>query len=148
MSEYLAPILHRIRFHSRSCNANQVIDNVRENVEAILNSRMSIPGDYELRPTDESSLTLLNDSLVNFGVADFQSLNMGDPEMEKRFCFSVKKAIQRYEPRLTGVSVEMVPSNGQRLISVQVKGRLIVQPFEQIDFESGLDIATQKFVVS
>lgn len=148
MSDFLAPILHRIRFHSRFCNANQVIDNVRENVESILNSRMAIPGKYELRPTDERSLETLNDSLVNFGVADFQSLNMGDPEMEKRFCFSVKKAIQRYEPRLTGVTVEMVASTSKRLINVQVKGRLIVQPFEHIDFESGLDITTQKFVVN
>ncbi|MEL7498851.1 MAG: type VI secretion system baseplate subunit TssE [Planctomycetota bacterium] len=147
MSEFLAPILHRIRRHERFCSANDVIENVRHNVEAILNTRMSIPGDYILRPTDESSLELLNDSLLNFGVADFQSLNMGDPEMEKRFCESVKRAIQRFEPRLAGVTVEMVASNSKRLMNIQVRGKLVVQPFENIDFASGLDLATKKFVV-
>lgn len=148
MSEYLATLLHRMQFRSRTCTANEVIESVRRNVEAILNSRICIPGDYQLRPTDERSHEILDRSLVNFGVADFQSLNMGDPEMEKRFCDSVKTAIVRYEPRLTSVLVEMASASGLRVINVQVKGRLIVQPFEEVDFESGLDMNSQKFVVA
>ena len=145
MANFLAPLLHRIRSHSRFCSANEVIESVRANVESLLNTRVSIPGDYELRPTDERSLERLNDSLLNFGVADFQSLNMGDPE--KRFCESVKLAIGRYEPRLANISVAMVPSREARLISVQVQGRLVVQPFDEIQLESGLDILTQRFSV-
>ena len=147
MSDYLAPLLHRMKTGSRHCSANEVIEDVRRNVEKLLNSRLSIPGEYILRPTEERAQELLDDSLVNFGVTDFQSLNMGDPEMEKRFCDSVKAAILRYEPRLTAVAVEMVNSSSMRVINVQVKGRLIVQPFEDVDFESGLDLNSQKFVV-
>lgn len=148
MAEHLASILYRVRKLERFCSANEVIEDVRRNVESILNSRVMIPGKYELRPTDEESLTLLNDSMVNFGVADFQSLNMGDPEMEKRFCESVKIAIRRYEQRLASISVEMVSATDERLLNIQVKGRLIVQPFENVDFASGLDLSTQTFVVS
>ena len=147
MANFLAPLLQRIRSHARFCSANEVIESVRSNVESLLNTRVSIPGDYELRPTDEKSLERLNDSLLNFGVADFQSLNMGDPEMEKRFCESVKLAIDRYEPRLANISVAMVPSRDARMISVQVQGRLVVQPFDEIQLESGLDMVSQRFSV-
>lgn len=145
---YLAPILYRVKYGSRFCSADEVIESVRENVECILNSRLSIPGDYLLRTTDKRGLKFLDESLVNFGVADFQSLNMGDPAMEKRFCESVKLGIQRFEPRLGKIQVAMSASQEDRLISVQVNGQLIVQPFEDIRFHSGLDADLQKFVVS
>lgn len=148
MSEYLAPILARVKNLQRFCSADQVIENVRQNVEAILNTRLSIPGQYVLRSTDPQALKQLNDSLVNFGVVDFQSMNMGDSSMEKRFLESVRIAIERFEPRLAKVKVQMDMSPSNRLISVQVHGHLVVQPFENIQFESGLDADSQKFVVS
>lgn len=145
---FLAPVLYRIKFGSRFCSADEVIENVRQNVECILNSRLSIPSEYILRTTDKEGLKTLDKSLVNFGVADFQSLNMGDPAMEKRFCESVKIAIERFEPRLAKIEIAMSSSQEDRLISVQVNGQLIVQPFEDIRFHSGLDKDLQKFVVS
>jgi type VI secretion system lysozyme-like protein len=145
---YLATILYRIKYGTRFCTADEVIESVRENVECILNSRLSIPEPYLLRTTDKQGLEYLDDSLVNFGVADFQSLNMGDPAMEKRFCESVKLGIQRYEPRLAKIQVAMSASQEDRLINVQVNGQLMVQPFEEIRFHSGLDADLQKFVVS
>ena len=148
MSEYLAPIISRVKNHSRFCSADDVIEDVRQNVESILNTRLMIPGDYLLRPTNKESLKLLNDSLVNFGVVDFQSMNMGDSSMEKRFSESVRIAIQRFEPRLAKIKVEMIASAKNRLVSVQVSGHLVVQPFEDIQFESGLDPNLQKIVVS
>ncbi len=148
MTEYLAPILTRVKTRTRFCSAEEVIESVRQNVESILNTRLMIPRDYVLRPTNKESLKLLNDSLVNFGVVDFQSMNMGDSTMEKRFSESVRIAIDRYEPRLAKVKVEMVASVKNRLVSVQVNGQLVVQPFEDIQFESGLDADSQKFVVS
>ena len=148
MTEYLASIMSRVKNHSRFCSADDVIEDVRQNVESILNTRLMIPGEYVLRPTSQGSLKLLNDSLVNYGVVDFQSMNMGDSSMEKRFRESVRIAIQRFEPRLAKIQVEMVASAKNRLISVQVNAQLVVQPFEDIQFESGLDSDTQKFVVS
>lgn len=148
MTEFLAPILSRVKNLSRFCSADDVIEDVRQNVESILNTRLMIPGEYVLRSTDKDSLKLLNDSLVNFGVVDFQSMNMGDSSMEKRFRESVRIAIERFEPRLAKIKVEMIASAKNRLISVQVNGQLVVQPFEDIQFESGLDTISQKIVVS
>lgn len=148
MTEYLATILSRVKYHARFCSADDVIEDVRQNVELILNTRLTIPGDYVLRPTNKNSLKILNDSLINFGVVDFQSMNMGDQSMESRFNESVRIAIQRFEPRLAKIKIEMAASAKNRLVSIQVSGQLVVQPFEDIQFESGLDPNTQKFVVS
>ena len=145
---FLAPLLHRSQNLQRFCSADEVIESVRNNIECLLNSRLSVPADYILRPTDKKSSKLLNDSLVNFGVVDFQSLNMGDPEMESRFCNSVKIAIERYEPRLARVQVEMAPSAKNRLLTTQVNAELVVEPFDEIRFESGLDKNSQTFVVT
>ena len=145
---YLAPLLYRFQHLSRFHGADQVIESVRLNIESLLNSRLSISPDYLLRPTDKDSLEMLNASLVNFGVVDFQSLNMGDPLMEKRFCKSVQLSIERFEPRLAQVHVEMTSSKNERMINTEVKGQLVVQPFEEIRFESGWDLTRQSFVVS
>ncbi len=145
---FLAPLLYRFENLSRFHGADEVIESVRRNVERLLNTRLSIPPGYVLRSTDKEANEILNDSLVNFGVVDFQSLNMGDPLMEKRFCKSVQLSIDRFEPRLARVQVEMAPSKNQRLINTEVKGQLVVEPFEEIRFESGLDITSQSFIVN
>ena len=145
---YLAPLLYRFENLSRFHGPEDVIESVRQNVECLLNTRLSIPPGYLLRPTDNVSIDILNRSLVNFGVVDFQSLNMGDPIMEKRFCKSVQLSIERFEPRLAKVQVEMTSSKGQRLINTEVKGQLVVQPFEEIRLESGLDVSNKSFVVN
>lgn len=144
---HLAPLLHRMQYRKRFCSADQVVESVRANIECLLNSRLSVPDNYVLREVDEESLDLLNRSLVNFGVVDFQSLNMGDPLMEKRFCDSVKRSIERFEPRLDNVEVEMVTEKKERLINAQVRGELVVEPFEDIRFESALSADARSFTV-
>lgn len=145
---FLAPLMYRFQNLSRFCSGNDIVESVRQNIECLLNSRLSIPPDYLLRPTDQEAIECLNASLVNFGVVDFQSLNMGDPLMEKRFCKSVQLSIQRFEPRLENVVVAMSASVSNRLINTEVSGQLVVQPFEAIRFDSSLDPLKQSFVVS
>ena len=145
---FLAPLMYRFQNLSRFCSGNDIVESVRQNIECLLNSRLSIPPDYLLRATDQEAIDVLNGSLVNFGVVDFQSLNMGDPLMEKRFCKSVQLSIERFEPRLENVEVAMSSSTSSRLINTEVSGQLVVQPFEAIRFDSSLDPVNQSFVVS
>ena len=145
---FLAPLLYRFRNQSRFCSGNEIVESVRLNIESLLNSRLSIPPSYLLRATDQDAIDCLNNSLVNFGVVDFQSLNMGDPLMEKRFCKSIQLSIERYEPRLDNVVVAMSASVKNRLINTEVTGQLVVQPFEAIRFDSSLDPVNQAFMVS
>ena len=145
---FLAPLLYRFQNQSRFCSGNEIEESVRLNIESLLNSRLSIPPSYLLRATDQDAIDCLNNSLVNFGVVDFQSLNMGDPLMEKRFCKSIQLSIERYEPRLDNVVVAMSASVNNRLINTEVTGQLVVQPFEAIRFDSSLDPVNQAFMVS
>ena len=145
---FLAPLLYRFQNQSRFCSGNEIVESVRLNIESLLNSRLSIPPSYLLRATDQDAIDCLNNSLVNFGVVDFQSLNMGDPLMEKRFCKSIQLSIERYEPRLDNVVVAMSASVNNRLINTEVTGQLVVQPFEAIRFDSSLDPVNQAFMVS
>ena len=145
---FLAPLLYRFQYQSRFCSGNEIVESVRLNIESLLNSRLSIPPSYLLRATDQDAIDCLNNSLVNFGVVDFQSLNMGDPLMEKRFCKSIQLSIERYEPRLDNVVVAMSASVNNRLINTEVTGQLVVQPFEAIRFDSSLDPVNQAFMVS
>lgn len=145
---FLASILYRVTVGSRFYTAKELIEDIRRNIELILNSRLMIPSEYLLRPTSPAASRYLNNSLVNFGIADIQSLNLGDDLMEARFCESVRIGIERFEPRVANVAIEMTPSLRDRVINISVKGSLVVAPFEDIRFQSGIEPEMQKFVVS
>ena len=91
--KFLAPLLYRFenlgRFQGALTKSSKAFG---RNVERLLNTRLSIPTAYVHPQADGSwnRVERLNCSLVNYGVVDFQSLNMGDPLMEKRFCKSVQ----------------------------------------------------------
>ena len=146
--QFLASLLSRVKTGKRFYSANAMIEDIRTNVETILNSRLMIPANYLLRSTSNRFDETLDNSLVNFGIADIQSLNLGDELMEQRFCESVRLAVERFETRLTQVSIEMVPSIGDRIINIVVRGGLAVAPYEDIQFQSGVEPELQKFVVS
>ena len=148
MNKHLAPILTRIRTQTFECSADEIVESVRANVELILNTRLSLPQNYRLRATDAEEMERLNNSLVNFGVAEFQSLNLGDASMENRFCKSVRIAVERYEPRLQKVRIAMSTSTRQRLVNVEVRAELAVKPFDTIRFETGVSPDLQQFVVN
>lgn len=147
-NKYLGTILHRVGTGELRCSANEVEDDVRRNVTSILNARMIIPKEYILRPLSSRNAELFDNSLVNFGIADLQSLNLGDETMESRFCNSVRLAIERFEPRLNNVSVEMAPPGKDRLLNIDVKATLVVPPFDEIHFESGVLAGESRFSVS
>ena len=149
MSQYPSPILHRLKSLRQSCSANELVEDLRSNIEGILNSRLPIFSEYLLRSDPKCEDSLLDDSLANFGIADIQSLNLGEDKKEKRFCNSVRVAISRFEPRLGNVRVEMVSSSNSRIINLEVRGVLLIHPFEfeDVRFESGLDANTQEFTV-
>ena len=147
MSQYPSPILHRLKSLRQFCSANELVEDLRSNIEGILNSRLPIFSKYLLRSDPRCKDSLLDDSLANFGIADIQSLNLGEDKKEKRFCDSVRMAISRFEPRIGNVKVEMVNSSNSRIINLEVRGILLIHPFEDVRFESGLDANTQEFIV-
>lgn len=144
------PLMHRLRNTGRDganptryCPSNDIIQNVRENIENILNSRLPVFGNYFLAEETDA----LNGSALNFGIVDFNSITVDDQAMESRFCKSVERAIEQFEPRISEVSVKLVKSVQDRIISLEIIGALGIQPFENIRIETGLDPDNRKFTI-
>lgn len=146
-NNYFSPILHRVRSRKVFCTSQELLDDIRTNIERILNSRLPDLDEYLLRPDINCDPTFLNDSLLNFGIADIQSLNLGDDSKERRFCESVRLAISRFEPRMAHVKVDMNNKRNSRMIDLAVRGVLLIYPFEDVSFESGIEMDSNEFVV-
>ena len=144
---FFSPILHRVKSRSLFCTSQEVLDDLRENIEKILNTRLPDLREYLLRPDINCESDYLNRSVLNLGIADIQSLNLGDDSKERRFCESVRLAISRYEPRMTHVKVEMNNKLNSRIINLEVRGVLRIYPFDDISFQSGIELDSQEFVV-
>ena len=147
MAEFENSILRRVKTFNRYGTAKDVVEDIRQNIQTILNSRLSIPGSCILRLADDDNAVLLNSSILNFGIADFQSLNLGAEEVEERLCNSIRIAIERFETRLTQVNVQMKPTQS-RVVNIEVRAVLDIEPFGQVAFDSGISFPSQKVVVT
>lgn len=148
MVDVLAPILVRLRTGKKLVNEKEIVADIRKNVEQILNSRLIIPDEYLLRPTTPTAGELLDQSLVNYGIVDFQSLNLGDEQLYLRFTKSVCVAIQRFEKRLKKVSVKRANNVEDRLFGIDIFASLNIEPFKDVKFQSGLELGRTDFTVS
>lgn len=109
MSTYLtyAPFLEA--FSGDAMNRNGMdphafLLSVQRNLNTLLNSRNRI---YEI-PLSHSHA---RESILDFGILDFSSLNMTAEVGQQRLADAIQAAIQRYEPRLQQVSVSVLPES-------------------------------------
>ena len=75
---------------------------------------------------------------------------MGSPENQKRLIQIVKRAIEKFEPRLIEFSIEINNEidNVNRTLSFRVDGLLQSEPFpEQVVFDTSLDVHSSEFQV-
>ena len=142
--EPFAPILVRLQTRSIRCSPPRLSKDIKENLTRILNSRLPLPSGYVLRSFSPDLQEVIDRSTVNFGIADINSLNLGDETMDKRFCDSIKLAIDRFEPRIRGVQVEFV-STKDRFVTIKITGQLTVPPYKEIKVESGVAPASSNF---
>lgn len=76
---------------------------------ALLNTRRSEP--EEDPPFDEAA-----NSLLTFGVVDFTSFNLTSEIDQERVRYSIERAIRRFEPRLSSVTVSLEQAQASNLI--------------------------------
>jgi type VI secretion system protein ImpF len=98
---------------------------VLRDVEHLLNTRRRIvspPGSYRL----------VNDSFYVYGLEDFVSKNPKDPHVKKALRGSIKKAIERFEPRLKDVSVIFNTAEGnERQLRFSISATLHADPIRE-----------------
>jgi type VI secretion system protein ImpF len=79
----------------------QIKDSVARDLEALLNTRSSLP------PHTFDGWPLSARSVLAYGMLDFSGLSLASPDDRRRLCRSIEAAISAHEPRLSAVQVAM-----------------------------------------
>lgn len=97
--------------------------NLRRDLENLLNTR-------RFRPAPPPGMSELERSLVSYGLPDFSTVVLGAAEHRERFRATIQAAIERFEPRLARVEVELAPlgEEYERTLYLKITGLLMVEP--------------------
>lgn len=87
-------------------------------------------------------------SVLNFGLPDFTHLSMSSSADRDTVCAAMKLAIERFEPRLRGVSVTLeVQLDPYRLVIAIYATLNVRHAAGPIQFDAFLDPASQKYSI-
>jgi type VI secretion system protein ImpF len=138
------PVVTKGNTPSRRALIAAVKHTVQRDLEWLLNTRRRSLGNLA------SELTLLNSSLIAYGIPDFAAQDLTSDARRTSFARSLESVIRTFEPRLVGVSVSLVDRqrNLERRLRFRIEALIRVEPgAEPVVFESLLDPATQSFSI-
>lgn len=117
---------------------------VGRDLEALLNTRCSYLEDEGLDP-----YPLSRDSLLLFGITDLSSLSLLDPEDRMYLRDSIRKTIERHEPRLTKVRVSLeISQESNQMLRFRVDALLRVYPSRPpVSFDAMLQLSSNTYHV-
>lgn len=124
---------------SRDGSLKELHDNVRRDLERLLNTRRT-------SLTWPAELTELEDSLLSYGLADFTGTDLATSEAQDAYCRTLERTIRHFEPRFVSVQVERVSSNDpvDPMLRFRVSALLHAEPEpEPLVLDSALDPATR-----
>jgi len=127
---------------SRSRNLRQLKSAVRRDLEWLLNTREYI-GDI---PSD---LRELHHSVAVYGLPDFTSTSIKDPNNQERLRRAIEEEIRLFEPRLEAVTVTLIASNEkERAMHFRIDGQLRIDPIsEPVSFDTHLEPGSGHFTL-
>jgi type VI secretion system protein ImpF len=117
---------------------NQFRAGVRRDLEDLLNTVVratSIP-DY---------LEELDESIVNFGIADLLTTNVSTQSERDKLILYIKKTIEKYEPRLINIAIIDTSDKKEKsnIFSLKIVAETIIDNnTEEIVFDSTIDTST------
>ena len=107
---------------SHSEGVSRLRQAVRRDLEHLLNTRNPVPF---LSPEFAEA----GQSVLAYGVADFTAFNVLSPRDQERLRLVIERSIRAFEPRLTGVSVSILPiGQTERSLRLHVDARLMMDP--------------------
>ncbi len=125
-------------------NLELVKRSLLRDLQWILNSRQTS------EPVEEP-YDLLRDSAFNFGLPDITSLPSDSSETPARLRRYIEEAIERFEPRLTGVrvTVQEKADSKDRRVQFLIEADLKLEPDpERVEFDTVLEVSSGKFAVT
>lgn len=129
---------------SRGLTIEQMKASVARDLEALLNSRLGVRAEM----TD--GFPHARSSILTFGLRDFAGMSFESPLDQRTICEAISQTIERHEPRLRNVSVELNnPDKHLQLLNFAVKAMLVLDPaYEPVSFDAFLQPMTQKYDVA
>ena len=116
---------------------------VRRDLENLLNTRQSF---LSWAPAHKE----LNQSLLNYGLADVTGTGLGSAKEREDFCRTLQGLLRSYEPRFKTVTVKLLTNVAplDRTLRFRIDATLRVDPVpEPIVFDSMLEPSSATFVV-
>ncbi len=110
---------------------------VKRDLENLLNSRNSFP---DL----PAAFVEAGRSVLTHGLPDFSGLNPSHPNDQNRLSQLIESVIRAFEPRLSGVSVTLIPDAGtERSLRLRIDARLLIDPApEPVSFDVVMPVQT------
>lgn len=126
---------------ARSRLLAQIKAAVKRDLEWLLNTKLAIE--------PPAGLPQLRASLLAFGLPDFTHSSLSNTQDQVTLRRAIEVAIQRFEPRLTGVAVTLVEGREfDRALRFRIDALLKVDPApEPVSFDSVLQLHTKAFEV-
>lgn len=139
----LEPGLSREPVQYRLLSESQIKALVIRDLENLLNARRVVT---YLPP----SFRHLGDSLFTYGLQDFTAQNPQNPGVRRQLCRDIEISIERFEPRLRNVSVQLDhPGNDKRDLRFRITGMLVVEPMEEpVTFDTYFDVNRGEYIIS
>jgi len=117
---------------------------VARDLEALLNSRcIDLDGEIENYPH-------ARESVINYGIIDLSSLSLLDPADRALLRDKIRIAIERHEPRLDNVRIELdEPKDLERVLRFRVDAVLKVHPSKPpVTFDAMLQLSSNSYHVT
>lgn len=144
LDEIFADELHKMRKPAlSSANVRELKKSISRDIEVLLNTRR------ELLEGAPAEYTEINNSLLMFGLPDFTSYSLLNPEHRKVMRRSVEEALTKFEPRLKSVRVTLEPpSKFDVAIHFRIEALLRLDPApEPVRFDAALQLGTSSYSV-
>lgn len=92
----------------------------------------------------------VRDSIVAYGVPDLTSVESAGAAQRAAIARAIRRAIERFEPRLRAVKVAMLKHDEAVHMSLKfrIDARLAVDPAPDVAFDTILEVGTGKYLVS
>ncbi len=144
LDEIFPDELHKMRKPApSSASIRELKKSISRDIEALLNTRRECldgpPPEYKE----------VNNSLLMFGLPDFTSYSLLNPEHRKLIRRSVEEALTKFEPRLKSVQVSLEsPSKFDAALHFRIDALLRLGPApEPVTFDAALQLGTSSYSV-
>lgn len=92
----------------------------------------------------------VRDSIVGYGLPDLTSIETISSDQRNAIARTIRKAIERFEPRLRAVRVTLVKDEDSTRMALKfrIDARLAVDPAPDVAFDTILEVGTGKYLVT